>query len=62
MSFLEKILGPKSKYDKRLPYTHEARVRMFEEGDEHRSYFSDTIRDLNKTCSFKDRDRTATGP
>jgi hypothetical protein len=43
MSILEKILGPKSKYDKSLPYTYEARIRMFEEGDEHKSYFSDTI-------------------
>ena len=43
MSFLEKILGPKSKYDKSLPYTYEARIRMFAETDEHKSYFSDTI-------------------
>lgn len=43
MSILEKILGPKSKYDKSLPYTYEARIRMFEESDEYKSYFSDTI-------------------
>lgn len=43
MSFLEKMLGPKSKYDKSLPYTYEARIRMFEESDEYKSYFSDTI-------------------
>jgi hypothetical protein len=43
MSLLEKVLGPKSKYDKSLPYTYEARIRMFEEGDEYKSYFSDTI-------------------
>lgn len=43
MSFLAQILGPKSKYDASLPYTYEARVPMFAEGDEHKSYFSDTI-------------------
>lgn len=43
MSLLEKVLGPKSKYDKSLPYTYEARIRMFEESDEYKSYFSDTI-------------------
>jgi hypothetical protein len=43
MNFLDKMLGPKSKYDASLPYTYEARVRMFVEGDEHKSYFSDTI-------------------
>ena len=120
MSFLEKVLGPKSKYDKSLPYTYEARIRMFEESAEHKSYFSDTVCGLiehlhrnnippdgveifeiyleqespidhrffatsdqqwlfkpdicrafeqhypghigNKTCSFKDRDRSGTGP
>lgn len=43
MDFLDKVLGPKSKYDASLPYTYEARVRMFEEGAEYKSYFSDTI-------------------
>lgn len=43
MSLLEKILGPKSKFDKSLPYTYEARVRIFEESEECNSYFSDTI-------------------
>jgi hypothetical protein len=43
MSLLKKVLGPRSKYDKSLPYTYEARIRMFEEGDEYKSYFSDTI-------------------
>ena len=43
MSILEKILGPKSKYDKSLPYTYEARIRIFEDGTEHKSYLSDTI-------------------
>lgn len=43
MSFLESMLGPKSKYDKSLPYTYEARLRIFEESGEYKSYFSDTI-------------------
>lgn len=43
MDFLETVFGPKSKYDASLPYTYEARIRMFEEGDEYKSYFSDTI-------------------
>ncbi|MDK9704759.1 MAG: hypothetical protein OEL20_16650 [Sulfuritalea sp.] len=43
MSLLDKILGPKSKYDGSLPYVYEARIRMFEEGDEYKSYFSDTV-------------------
>lgn len=43
MSLRDKILGPKSKYDASLPYTYEARVQMFAEGDECKSWFSDTI-------------------
>ena len=43
MNLLSKVLGPKSKYDSGLPYTYEARIRMFEEGNEYKSYFSDTI-------------------
>ena len=43
MSILEKILGPKSKYDKSLPYTYEARIRILEGSEEYNSYFSDTI-------------------
>ncbi len=43
MSLLEKILGPKSKYDTSLPYTYEARIRIFEDGTECKSYISDTI-------------------
>lgn len=43
MSILENVLGPKSKYDKSLPYTYEARIRMFAESAEYKSYFSDTI-------------------
>lgn len=43
MSLLKKILGPKSKYDKSLPYTYEARVRILEGGREYNSYQADTI-------------------
>ena len=47
MGLLAKLLGPKSKYDESLPYTYEARVRIFEEaddeGDEFKSFLSDTI-------------------
>lgn len=43
MSVLENFLGPKSKYDKSLPYTYEARVPIFEGSEEYNSYFSDTI-------------------
>lgn len=43
MSLLNKILGPKSKYDRSLPYTYEARIRIFEDGSEHKTYLSDTI-------------------
>jgi len=43
MGLFEKILGPKSKYDKSLPYTYEARVRILEQSEEYNSYFSDTI-------------------
>ena len=43
MSLLEKILGPKSKYDKTLPYTYEARIRILEGSEEYNSYLSDTI-------------------
>ena len=43
MGLLGKIFGPKSKYDKSLPYTSEARIRTFEDGSEHKTYLSDTI-------------------
>lgn len=43
MKLFEKLLGPKSKYDKTIPYTYEARIRIIEGGDEFNSYFSDTI-------------------
>ena len=43
MGLIEKILGPRSKYDKSLPYTYEARVRVFEGSEEYNSYLADTI-------------------
>lgn len=43
MGLIEKVLGPKSKYDKSLPYTYEARVPLFEGSEEYNSYLADTI-------------------
>lgn len=43
MGILERMLGPKSKYDPSLPYVYEARIRIFEESEEYKSYFADTI-------------------
>lgn len=43
MSLFERILGPKSKYDKSIPYTYEARIRIIEGNSDFNSYFSDTI-------------------
>ena len=43
MGLLEKILGPKSKYDESLPYTYESRIRIFEEDEEYNPYFQHTI-------------------
>lgn len=43
MGLIERILGPKSKYDKSLPYTYEARVRILEGSDDYNSYLADTI-------------------
>lgn len=43
MSILEKVLGPKSKYDHRLPYTYEARVIEPGVPGMTTSYVSDTL-------------------
>jgi hypothetical protein len=43
MSLIEKILGPRSKYDKTLPYSYEARVRVLEGSKEYNSYLAPTI-------------------
>lgn len=54
MNLLEKIVGPKSKYDKSLPYTYEARIRVFEGDEEYNSYFADTICGLVQHLHGKD--------
>ena len=41
MSLLSKIIGPKSKYEKDIPYTYEARVKIIDE--EYNSFLADTI-------------------
>ena len=43
MSILEKVLGPKSKYDHRLPYTYEAQVVEPGVPGMTASYVSDTL-------------------
>jgi hypothetical protein len=43
MGIVQKILGPKSKYDHSLPYTYEAREPIMEGDDTCNSYLSDTI-------------------
>lgn len=44
MNIIREILGPKSKYDKSLPYTYLAKVPIIEGDDELFShYFADTI-------------------
>lgn len=43
MGILRKLIGPKSKYDKSIPYTYEARARIIEGVDEYNYYLSDTI-------------------
>jgi len=46
MAAMKKIFGPKSKYDKQLPYTYEARIDTLEhQGNEpvYDYYFSDTV-------------------
>ncbi len=48
MSLMEKIIGPKSKYDRSIPYTYEARIRIVDGSDEYNSCFSDTICGLVK--------------
>lgn len=44
MGIIRKILGPKSKYDKSLPYTYLAKAKILEDNDCFYShYFADTI-------------------
>ncbi|MCW8924396.1 MAG: hypothetical protein OQK69_12345 [Gammaproteobacteria bacterium] len=41
MSLLKEIIGPKSKYEKDIPYTYEARIKIID--DEYNSFLGDTI-------------------
>ena len=43
MGIVRKILGPKSKYDKELPYTYEARMSIIDGEEEYNAYLADTI-------------------
>jgi len=43
MGLIRKILGPKSKYAKDLPYAYEARVSLTADGEVTTTYLSDTI-------------------
>ena len=43
VGILRNLLGPKSKYDKSIPYTYEARVAIIEGSEDYNSYFSDTV-------------------
>jgi hypothetical protein len=41
--FFSRILGPKSKYEKDLPYTYEAQVKYLEDDEDSISHIADTI-------------------
>lgn len=43
MGIVNDILGPKSKSNKGLPYTYEAKVPCWEGSDEYNSYIADTV-------------------
>jgi len=43
MALIDKIIGPKSKYEKTIPYTYEARVEYINGESEYYSYLADTI-------------------
>ncbi|RLA03453.1 MAG: hypothetical protein DRQ47_05145, partial [Gammaproteobacteria bacterium] len=43
MTLINQLLGPKSKYEKQLPYTYEAKVKIIEGEDDYNSYVADTI-------------------
>jgi hypothetical protein len=49
MSLLRRILGPESKYDGRIPYTYEARVRVVGVEGMVQTYLSDTLCGLLET-------------
>jgi hypothetical protein len=43
MNLIRKILGPKSKYEKDLPYAYEARVSLTGDAEITATYLADTI-------------------
>ncbi len=43
MGLLRKLIGPKSRYEKDLPYTYEARIKILDDENEYNSYLADTI-------------------
>lgn len=43
MGTVREFLGPKSKYEKSIPYTYEARVRFIDNQPDYNSYLADTI-------------------
>jgi hypothetical protein len=43
MNLVRKILGPKSKYEKDLPYAYEARVSLTGDSEVTATYLADTI-------------------
>ncbi len=43
MKLFRELIGPKSKYDRSIPYTYEARVPVIEGRPEYNSYLADTI-------------------
>jgi len=55
MSLIRKVLGPRSKYDKSLPYTYIAKVPIIEGNEElFNHYFADTICGLVEYLDEKD--------
>ena len=43
MGIIREVIGPKSKYEKDIPYTYEARIEIIEGSGEYKSYLADTI-------------------
>ena len=54
MNLVREVLGARSKYDKSLPYTYEARVPIFEGSEEFNAYVADTICGLVEHLSAND--------
>lgn len=43
MGIIREVIGPKSKYEKTIPYTYEAKIEIIEGGGEYKSYLADKI-------------------